>query len=82
MYISQDFWRGQYLSGGYNTYLFGVHSVQSMEEECIHLESKYLKRIHEFMVENSLKIVFNHSYIMPLQRENDCYLMDVVILLQ
>ena len=33
MYISQDFWRGQYLSGGYNTYLFGVHSVQSMKEE-------------------------------------------------
>ena len=37
MYISQDFWRGQYLSGGYNTYLFGVHSVQSMKEECIQL---------------------------------------------
>ena len=46
-------------------------------EPCLYSESKWITSIQTFLVRFGIQITYQQSYVLPLQRENDAYLMEL-----
>ena len=46
---------------------------------CTYGETKLIKSIQYFLITNQIQLQFYESYVMPLQRENDEYLMQIAL---